>query len=119
MLLSLYNRKTLIIDEFKKYIKKKNEINHKLFQFYERQLFRKLKLNGYWNRLKSEQNMINKFKEIFGPSEDTIVCIGDFEQRKHRKFKEPLKGKGFRTLFRRNGYNVYLVDEFRTSCKMF
>ena len=115
--LSLYNRKTLKIEEFKKYIQKKNEINHKLLQFYERQLFRKLKLNGYWNRLKSEQNMINKFKEIFGKPADTIVCIGDFEQRKHRKFKEPLKGKGFRTLFRRNGYNVYLVDEFRTSCK--
>ena len=115
--LSLYNRKTLIVDEFKKYIRKKNEINHILFQFYEQKLFRKLKLNGYWNRLKSEQNMINKFKEIFGKPKDTIVCIGDFEQRKHRKLKEPLKGKGFRTLFRRNGYNVYLVDEFRTSCR--
>ena len=38
-------------------------------------------------------------------------------QRKHRKFKEPVKGKGFRTLFRKNGYDLYLVDEFRTSCK--
>ena len=31
--------------------------------------------------------------------------------------KEPTKGKGFRNLFRQNGYKVYLVDEFRTSCK--
>ena len=23
---------------------------------------------------------------------DSIICIGDFEQRKHRKFKEPIKG---------------------------
>ena len=33
------------------------------------------------------------------------------------KFKEPVKGKGFRTLFRKAGYGVYLVDEFRTSCR--
>jgi len=33
------------------------------------------------------------------------------------KFKEPIKGKGMRTLFRKSGYQTYLVDEFRTSCK--
>ena len=40
------------------------------------------------------------------------------------KFKEPIiediplvKGRGIRTLFRKKGYNTYLVDEFRTSCK--
>jgi hypothetical protein len=27
------------------------------------------------------------------------------------KFKEPIKGKGFRSLFRRSGYKVYMVDE--------
>ena len=26
-------------------------------------------------------------------------------------------GKGIRTLFRKNNYNVFLVDEFRSSCK--
>jgi hypothetical protein len=61
--------------------------------------------------------MIRLFKKIFGEPKDTIICIGDFEQKKHIKFKEPLKGKGFRMLFRNYGYLVYLVDEFRTSCK--
>jgi hypothetical protein len=56
-------------------------------------------------------------KRIFGKPDETIVCVGDWEQRKHRKYKKPIKGKGFRTLFRRNGYKVYLVDEFRTSCR--
>ena len=49
--------------------------------------------------------------------EETIIGFGDFEQYQHRKFKEPVKGKGFRTLFRKAGYKVYLVDEFRTSCR--
>ena len=30
---------------------------------------------------------IYRFKKIFGSPKDTIVCIGDWEQRKHRKFK--------------------------------
>ena len=32
------------------------------------------------------------------------------------KYKEPVKGKGIRKIFRDNGYKLYLVDEFRTSC---
>jgi hypothetical protein len=115
--LSKYNRRSLSIREYKKYVKNKNKINEILFTFYNKYIFRKLKLNGYINRHKSEQNMINRFNKIFGDPKDVIVCIGDFEQRKHRKFKEPIKGKGFRTLFRRSGYKTYLVDEFRTSCK--
>jgi hypothetical protein len=115
--LSKYNRKTLDYNEFKKYIKKKNKINMKLFKFYENYIFRKLKLNSYINRLKSEQQLINRFKKIFGSPKDTIVCIGDWEQRKHRKFKEPTKGIGFRNMFRKSSFQVYLVDEFRTSCR--
>jgi hypothetical protein len=80
--LSTFNRKSLDIIEFKKYIKKKNEINHKLFEFYKKYIFRKLKLNNYTNRLKTEQNMIRQFKKIFGEPIDTIICIGDFEQKK-------------------------------------
>jgi hypothetical protein len=115
--LSQYNKKSLDINKYKDYIKKKNEINHKLFQFYERYIFRKLKLNGYINRKRNEQKMINKFKKIFGNPDDVVICFGDFEQHKHMKYKEPIKGKGIRTLFRKSGYDTYLVDEYRTSCK--
>ena len=61
--------------------------------------------------------MLKRFKELYGTAEEAVVCIGDWEQRKHRRFMEPVKGKGFRTLFRRAGYKVLLVDEFRTSCR--
>jgi hypothetical protein len=33
------------------------------------------------------------------------------------KFKEAIKGKGMRTLFRKAGFQTYLVDKFRTSCR--
>ena len=115
--LSKLNRKTLIIKDFKEYIKKKSEINNKLYNFYEKHIFRKLKLNGYINRKKHEQKMINKFKKIFGKPEDVVIMAGDFEQKQHMKYKEPIKGKSIRKLFRENGYKVYLIDEFRTSCR--
>ena len=114
--LSKLNRKTLIVKDFKEYIKKKSEINNKLYKFYEKYIFRKLKLNGYINRKKHEQKMINNFKKIFGKPEEVIITIGDWEQKKQMKYKEATKGVGMRKLFRQNNYKVYLVDEFRTSC---
>ena len=113
--LSTFNRKTLNEAKFKEYIQKKSEINGLLFTFYEKYIFRKLRLQGYRNRNRSEQKMLNNFKRIFGNEEEVIVCFGDYEQKKHMKFKEPTKGKGMRTLFRRAGFQTFMVDEFRTS----
>jgi hypothetical protein len=115
--LSHYNKKTLNIAKFKEYIQEKNLINHILFGFYKKELFRKLKFGRYINTKRNEQKMINEFKKTFGSHEGTVICIGDWEQRKQMKYKEPTLGKGMRTLFRKNNYTVFLVDEFRTSCK--
>jgi len=99
------------------YVKNKNKINKIIMDFYSKLLFRKLKLNGYINKKRNEQKLIKNFSNKFGDKEDVIVCFGDFEQKKHMKFKEPIKGKGMITLFRKNGFITYLVDEFRTSCR--
>jgi len=112
------SHKTLSFEKFQKYIQHKNQINNKLVIFYEGVLYRKLRLNGYINQQKSEARFLNRFKEIFGPPDVVVIGIGDYEQHQHRKFKEPVKGKGFRRMFRRAGYrNIYLVDEHRTSCR--
>lgn len=115
--LSKFNRKSLNIPKFKEYIKKKSEINSMLFKFYEKYIFRKLRLQSYRNTKKSEQKMLNNFKRIFGNEKDIIVCFGDYEQKKQMKYKEATKGKGMRTLFRKAGFQTFLVDEFRTSCR--
>ena len=115
--LSVYNRKTLNITEYIKYCKKKNEINKKVIDFYSKTLFRKLKLNGYINRKQSEQRMIKNFEKMFGIPKDTIIAIGDWEQKANMKYKEPTKGKSIRTLFRQYGYELYMIDEHKTSCK--
>ena len=115
--LSKFNRKTLHIDKYKEYLTAKNHYNYVVCSFYQRELFRKLKFNSYINAKRNEQKMINNFRKTFGNPEDVIICIGDWEQRKHMKFKEPTIGVGMRSLFRKNKYMVLLVDEFRTSCR--
>ena len=61
----------------------------------------------------------NRFEERFGGPETTLIGMGDFEQKTQMKFKEPVKAKGFRNLLRKRGYEVFLVDEFRTICRCF
>jgi hypothetical protein len=114
--LSHFNRKSLHITKYKEYLQEKNRINHILFRFYRKELFRKLKFGKYINIKRSEQKMISDFKKTYGNPENVVICIGDWEQRKQMKYKEPTLGKGMRTLFRKNNYNVFLVDEFRSSC---
>ena len=78
---------------------------------------RMVKFGKYINIKRNEQKMISDFKKTYGNPENVVICIGDWEQRKQMKYKEPTLGKGIRTLFRKNNYNVFLVDEFRSSCK--
>lgn len=115
--LSVHNHRTVDSNGFKAYIKAKLLVNLKISPFYQRPIWRKLNLNRFWNTRKSEAMMLKGFSHKFGTPEQIVIGIGDWEQKKHRKFKEPVKGKGFRSLLRRGGFKVYLVDEFRTSCK--
>ena len=115
--LSQYNKKTLDIEKFTLYLQKKNELNQRLFNFYEQKQFRKMKLNSYQFRLQSEQKMITNFKEKFGSPEEVVIAFGDWDQKQQLKYKEPTKGKGFRSTLRQYGFEVYLVDEHKTSCK--
>jgi hypothetical protein len=115
--LSLYNRKTLQIDKFNTYINEKNRINNILFGFYAKHLFRKLKFGKHINIKRNEQQMISNFRKMYGNPDEVVICIGDWEQRQQMKYKEPTLGIGMRSLLRKNKYKVFLVDEFRTSCK--
>jgi len=115
--LSHFNRKTLDIVNFKKYINEKNRTNNILFGFYAKHLFRKLKFGKHINIKRNEQLMISNFRKMYGNPDEVVICIGDWEQRQQMKYKEPTLGIGIRSLFHKNKYKVFLVDEFRTSCK--
>ena len=117
--LSKFNHKTLNVDKFKEYLTMKNSINESLLEHYRRERFRKLRFYTYINKQKSESNMINNFKKKFGEPDKVIIGFGDWSNNNyHMKYHEPTKkGIGFRRLFRKAGYKVYLVHEYNTSCK--
>ena len=110
-----FNGKSVNVQTFSDYVREKLLVSSIVASFYENVFYRKFKLHVYINAKKSEQWMVNKFRHIFGHPPEVVIGIGDWEQRKHRKFKEPRKGVGLRTTLRRAGYKVFLVDEFRTS----
>ena len=114
--LSKYNSKTCNFNNFIEYCKKKNEVNRRLFEHYQEEVFRKLKFNGYTNTQKSESKMIKNFTNKFGKPEDCIVVLGDYDKGEYNmKGKEPIINRRIRKIFRNNGYKVYMINEFRTS----
>ena len=111
-----FNSKTVDFNAFKLYVAKKNQLNHELEEFYFQPVFRLFRWYAFINTQRSEAKMVNRFKAKFGPPESTIICIGDWSSSPHQmRFHEPTKGKGWRKVFRRRGYQVYLVREFYTS----
>ena len=101
------------------YLSIKLKVSSLLLEYYSKDLYRQIKWWGKINRQRSESRMINSFKKIFGGPEEVVIGFGDWDQKGHLKYCEPTKGKGFRTVFRRAGYTVYLVDEYRTSARDF
>jgi len=88
-----------------------------LFNFYEKYIFRKLRLQSYKNTKRSEQKMLNNFKHIFGNENDVIVCFGDYEQKQQMKYKETIKGKGMKTLFKKQVFKlIWLMNSGQVVC---
>ena len=63
--LSSYNSKSVNYKKFKKFIKKKNELNKILLEKYQNEIFRKYKWYGYINRKKAETDLIRDIKNTF------------------------------------------------------
>jgi hypothetical protein len=83
-------------------------------ELHSKELFRKLRFNTYINTLRSEARLINNFATVYG--KNCNVIFGDWDSsRKIFKGQVATKGKGFRALFKRNGFNVLLLDEYNTS----
>jgi transposase len=112
---SRVDHKTLNFDRFLRYIDVKNTLDHALSEFYAKVMFRVQKLNAYSYRQKSETKMLQRFERKFGPPSTTVICYGDWSEKHHRRHHEPVKGVGFRKLFRDAGYSVFLIDEYGTS----
>lgn len=113
--LSKYNSKSCKYEKVEEYVLVKNNINKRLEKYYRSEIHRKYKWYSFINKQKSESKMINNFKKKFGDESKTMICMGDYEEKRCMKYNEPTKGKSIRKLFKNAGYKLYLINEFRTS----
>ena len=108
-----FNSKSCIVEDFKKYIKKKLEVNEKVTHLYNDNKFKQYNWYSFINKKRAEDKLLNKIEKEY--SKEHIVIIGDWSIGKQmsnfistpnitlkRKLKERFK--------------VYNIDEFRTSC---
>ncbi|KAI9311409.1 hypothetical protein BX666DRAFT_1063248 [Dichotomocladium elegans] len=72
----------------------------------------KLRLSAYINQKQADARLVRTLRRRFG--KDTVLVMGNWSAPITR-FHEPIRGKGWRDIFKRHGFKVYLIDEYRTS----
>ncbi|KAH9257612.1 hypothetical protein BASA81_004061 [Batrachochytrium salamandrivorans] len=58
------------------YFTKKNEVNARLFPHYEQEAYRVLKWRAFVNRRRSEDRMVNRFRDKFGGKDEVVLVVG-------------------------------------------
>ncbi|KAJ2199728.1 hypothetical protein GGH18_000352 [Coemansia sp. RSA 530] len=119
------------LDQFKVYLAARAEVAARLTAFYNETmshqqdgattpkvpLHRKLRLSTYIKRQQADQRLVKQLRTKFKPKEsdpEPIFIMGNWSAPMTR-FHEPIRGKGWRTLLKRGGFDVYLIDEYLTS----
>lgn len=116
LILRCFNSRTTNWEEFLNFVSEKNKFVFRFRSQFEKFWYRKFRFNQKINEQRSRDQFLNRFAETYGRPDQTVLCIGDWEQSYGISFgKEPTMGRGIRNWFRHRGYRVYLVDEFRTS----
>ncbi|AYV82100.1 MAG: transposase [Homavirus sp.] len=113
--LSKVNSKSSFVKSFTEYLIIKYKINSDLFDFYNAELFRKLKWKSYIQTQRSEMAFVNKIRKTF-ESDNKKVCLmyGNWSQTKQQANYFPTPGIGFKRKLSKY-FKVITIDEFRTS----
>jgi hypothetical protein len=59
--------------------------------------------------------MIKNFKKKFGSESEVLVILGDFDKKENMRGKEPVINRKIKKLFVKAKFEVYKINEFRTS----
>lgn len=113
-ILSIQNSKTVVYEKFKKYIIEKTKLNEELKDFYERELFRKLKWRTHIYKRKSEDKFLNNIEKKYGKKDEIVIAYGNWSNTKQMKYIMPTMGKGLRRIIEKK-FDIVLIDEYNTS----
>jgi len=116
--LSDYSHKTTRFDSFGEYIEQKLYVLEKISEFYRQNIFRKLQFNAYINSKKSNQLFMEKFREKFGPLDNSYLVMGDYSSKRkgyHPKHHQSGLGVGIIRLINKEVAAAFVEDEYKTS----
>ena len=98
---------------FKEYVLQRQKEEHKLYNFYSNKIYRKLKFGVYIKTLQSENKLVKKVRDKFG--NNCVIVFGNWNRRKGFRNNAPTPSIGMKRLFREHGFEVYIIDEYKTS----
>jgi hypothetical protein len=111
-LLSVQNAKTSKLEKFKSYLVEKIRLNNQTKEFYQREVWRKMKFRSYSYGKKSVDIFLNKIKETFG--DNLLIGYGNWSRDTQMKHFMPTMNKGLRKMIHRK-YDTVTVNECMTS----
>lgn len=112
--LSSFNKRTLDVVKFEKYLHAKQSYTTTLTEFYENPLFRKLKLRRFCRTKSSEDTMLNEIEKKFG--KNLLLGLGDWSVNSSYQIKGcmPTPNKRITKLLKKR-FEVISIDEYKTS----
>jgi len=112
--LSFQNSKSIDYEKFKLYLVEKDKLNKETSEFYQREVWRKMKFRQYSYGKKSIDTFLNKIKETFG--ENILIGYGNWSRSTQMKYFMPTMNKGLRKLIHKK-YDTITINECNTSKK--
>ena len=112
--LSFQNSKSVDYEKFKKYLVEKDKLNKETLDFYQRDVWRKMKFRQYSYGKKSIDTFLNKIKETFG--ENILIGYGNWSRSTQMKHFMPTMNKGLRKQIHKK-YDTITINECNTSKK--
>lgn len=74
--------------------------------------FRKIKLSSYVNQVQTNKRLSKNLRKKSG--NDCVLVLGDWSTSR-AKFYEPISGQGMRKTLKKEGFELYLINEYKTS----
>lgn len=112
--LSFQNSKSIDYEKFKKYLVEKDKLNKETLDFYQRDVWRKMKFRQYSYGKKSIDTFLNKIKETFG--DNILIGYGNWSRSTQMKHFMPTLNKGLRKQIHKK-YDTITINECNTSKK--
>ena len=110
--LSSKNSKSVHYETFKLFLIEKDKLNKETREFYQKEIWRKMKFRQYSYGKKSIDTFLNKIKETFG--ENILIGYGNWGRTTQMKHIMPTMNKGLRKLIHKK-YDTITINECYTS----